>query len=170
MARTRFKVKEGIAVADDVSDVGYPLVPVGTVLPFAGSTAPEGWLLCDGRSTGILRATYANLFAVIGTTYGAGDGSTTFNLPDALGRTIVGAGAGSGLTSRTLATKSGGETSTISTSNLPAHTHGLNNHTHTLGGHTHTTYIDPPNTGSGYVSSDHAHGTDYNSSHDHGLY
>lgn len=52
----------------------------GIVLPFAGSTAPSGWLRCDGAA--VSRTTYAKLFAVIGTTYGAGDGSTTFNLPN----------------------------------------------------------------------------------------
>lgn len=167
MARTRFKVKEGISIADDNSAGGYPLIPVGTVLSFAGSSAPEGWLLCDGSA--VSRTTYANLWATISTTYGSGDGSTTFNIPDAMGRTIVGAGAGSGLTSRTIATKSGGETSTIDTTNLPPHTHGLNSHTHTLGNHTHTTYIDPPNTGSGTVSADHAHSI-YSDSHWHALY
>jgi len=60
----------------------------GTVLPFAGSTAPAGWLLCDGSAAS--RATYANLFGVIGTTYGVGDGSTTFGLPDLRGRVIAG--------------------------------------------------------------------------------
>lgn len=156
MARTRFKVKEGLSVADDNSAGGYPLVPVGTVMAFAGSTAPEGWLMCDGSA--VVRTTYANLWAVLGTTYGSGDGSTTFNLPDALGRSIVGAGSGSGLTARTLSTKSGSEAVTIGTSNLPPHTHGLNNHTHTLGGHTHTTSVNPPNTGSGDENNSHYHG------------
>ncbi|NBO26841.1 MAG: tail fiber protein [Actinobacteria bacterium] len=59
------------------------IAPTGTVLPFAGSTAPEGWLLCDGSA--INRTTYATLFAVTSTTYGTGDGSTTFNLPDMRG-------------------------------------------------------------------------------------
>lgn len=59
------------------------IAPTGTVLPFAGSTAPEGWLLCDGTAKS--RTTYANLFAVISTTYGVGDGSTTFNIPDMRG-------------------------------------------------------------------------------------
>lgn len=168
MARTRFKVKEGIAVADDNSAGGYPLVPVGTVVAFAGSSAPEGWLLCDGSA--VSRTTYANLWATLSTTYGSGDGSTTFNIPDAMGRTVVGAGAGSGLTSRTLSSKSGAETSTIGTSNLPAHTHGLNSHTHTLGGHTHNTYIDPPNTNSGTVSADHGHTAYGSGGHEHRLY
>ena len=53
--------------------------PVGSIKPFAGTTVPDGYLLCDGSA--ISRTTYAALFAVIGTTYGTGDGSTTFNLP-----------------------------------------------------------------------------------------
>src|SRR5690606_26311907 len=56
------------------------LSPTGAVIPFAGSSAPAGWLLCDGSA--VLRSEYPDLFAVVGTTYGAGDGSTTFNLPD----------------------------------------------------------------------------------------
>lgn len=55
-------------------------LPVGSILPFGGSTAPSGYLLCNGAT--ISRTTYANLFAKIGTTYGAGDGSTTFALPN----------------------------------------------------------------------------------------
>lgn len=56
----------------------------GIVLPFAGSTAPSGWLFCDGSA--VSRTTYAKLFAAIGTTYGTGDGSTTFNLPNLIDR------------------------------------------------------------------------------------
>ena len=56
-------------------------VPTGVILPFGGTTAPTGFLICDGSA--ISRTSYADLFAVIGTTYGSGDGSTTFNLPDA---------------------------------------------------------------------------------------
>lgn len=58
--------------------------PAGTLVPFAAATAPTGWLLCYGQA--VSRATYAALFAVVGTTYGTGDGSTTFNLPDMRGR------------------------------------------------------------------------------------
>ena len=54
--------------------------PVGSVKSFAGTSTPSGWLVCDGSA--ISRSTYANLFSVIGTTWGVGDGSTTFNLPD----------------------------------------------------------------------------------------
>lgn len=63
-------------------------VPPGIVWPYAGSSAPTGFLLCYGQA--ISRTTYANLYAVIGTTYGTGDGSTTFNLPDLRGRAVFG--------------------------------------------------------------------------------
>ena len=64
-------------------------VPVGAMVPWAGgSTAPARFLIADGSA--VSRTTYADLFAAIGTTYGAGDGTTTFNLPDTRGRVIVG--------------------------------------------------------------------------------
>lgn len=64
--------------------------PVGTIIAYAANTAPTGFLLCDGSA--VSRTTYAALFAVIGTTWGSGDGSTTFNLPD--GRAVAAVGAG----------------------------------------------------------------------------
>lgn len=64
------------------------LVPAGSVMAYAGSAAPSGWLLCDGSA--VSRTTYATLFAAVNTVYGAGDGSTTFNVPDATGRVIAG--------------------------------------------------------------------------------
>ena len=63
-------------------------LPSGIIMPFAGATTPAGWLLCDGSA--ISRTTYSSLFTALGTTHGAGDGSTTFNLPDLRGRTIAG--------------------------------------------------------------------------------
>ena len=59
------------------------LIPAGTVQMFAGNTIPAGWLLCDGSA--VSRTDYAKLFSAIGTTWGAGDGSTTFNLPNSIG-------------------------------------------------------------------------------------
>lgn len=59
-------------------------VPVGTIIPFAGNSIPEGYLSCDGSA--ISRTDYATLFAVIGTIHGSGDGNLTFNLPDMRGR------------------------------------------------------------------------------------
>lgn len=63
-------------------------IPSGMLAPFAGTSAPSGWFLCYGQA--VSRTTYAALFTAIGTTYGTGDGSTTFNLPDLRGRTIAG--------------------------------------------------------------------------------
>jgi microcystin-dependent protein len=65
-------------------------VPVGAVMPYSGGGAPTGWLVADGSA--VSRTQYAGLFSVIGTAYGAGDGSTTFNLPDLRGRGVVGKG------------------------------------------------------------------------------
>ena len=68
-------------------------VPAGTILPFGGSTAPDGYLFADGSA--VSRTDYADLFAVYGTTFGAGDGSTTFNIPDSAECTFVGVGTSS---------------------------------------------------------------------------
>lgn len=92
----------------------------GVIQMFAGATPPAGWLLCDGSA--VSRTTYATLFAAIGTTWGVGDGSTTFNLPDLRGRAPIGAGTGSGLTARTLGDVVGSEY-------LQAHTHAFTNPT-----------------------------------------
>jgi microcystin-dependent protein len=68
------------------------LVPTGAILPYGGSAAPSNFLLCDG--TAVSRSTYNTLFGIIGTTFGVGNGSTTFNLPDLRNRMPIGAGAG----------------------------------------------------------------------------
>ena len=73
--RKEIRIHDGSTAGGNV--VG--LTP-GFIAPFAGSTAPDGWLVCDGSA--ISRTRYADLFAVIGTTYGSGDGNTTFNLPN----------------------------------------------------------------------------------------
>ena len=97
--------------------------PSGAILQFAGSSAPANWLLCDGAL--VSRTTYATLFGVVGTTYGAGDGSTTFKLPDLRGRVPIGAGQGSGLTSRVIAATGGAETHTLTENEMPSHTHTI---------------------------------------------
>lgn len=88
-------------------------VPVGTMLPFAGAASPTGYLVCNGAA--VSRATYASLFTIIGTTYGAGDLLTTFNLPDFRGRSLVGVGTGSatGATDWTLGETAGEEANAI---------------------------------------------------------
>jgi microcystin-dependent protein len=95
--------------------------PPGTVVAFAGTTAPHGWLLCDGSA--VSRTTYAALFAITQITYGGGDGINTFNLPDARGRVILGAGAGAGLTSRIMGQTLGEETHTLDIAEMPSHSH-----------------------------------------------
>lgn len=87
--------------------------PPGAVIPYAGSSAPDGWLLCDGRT--VSRTTYAALFAVIGTTYGAGDGKSTFALPNLQGRVAAGTSS-----SHPLASKAGADSKQITRANLPA--------------------------------------------------
>lgn len=97
--------------------------PVGEVTAFAGSSAPTGWLLCDGSA--VSRTTYAALFAIIGTTYGAGNGSTTFNLPNLKGRVIVGKDSAQ-TEFDALAETGGAKTHTLSTTEIPSHTHPVN--------------------------------------------
>jgi hypothetical protein len=88
--------------------IGAPAIP-GFIGMWGGGAAPAGWLLCDGAA--VSRSTYASLFAAIGTTHGAGNGSTTFNVPDLRSRYPMGAGAGPGLTARTAGQKFGIENS-----------------------------------------------------------
>lgn len=64
------------------------LAPIGSILGFAGASAPTGWVFCDG--TALSRTDYAALYAALGTSFGSGDGSTTFNVPDLRGRVLVG--------------------------------------------------------------------------------
>lgn len=110
-------------------------VAIGSVQLVAGTPdTAGGWLICDGSA--VSRTTYARLFAIIGTTFGAGDGSTTFNLPDLRGRVPVGSGAGTGLTARTLGQTFGEETHTLTVTEMPSHNHTINDP-----GHTHTTNL-----------------------------
>lgn len=74
--------------ADGVRGVSPAGLPVGAMTPFAGASAPAGWLLCYGQA--VSRSTYAHLFEALGTTYGTGDGTATFNLPDLRGRSVFG--------------------------------------------------------------------------------
>lgn len=94
---------------------GGGLVFTGTVVDFAGPTAPNGYLACDGSE--ISRTTYAGLFVAIGTTWGGGDGTTTFNLPNFQGAVALGSGA------LAVGDTGGSDTTTLAIANLPAHTH-----------------------------------------------
>jgi microcystin-dependent protein len=130
------KIQDG-AVTSAKLDAGAisTLMPTGSVLPYAGSSAPTGYFLCDGSAKS--RTTESALFAIIGTTYGAGDGSTTFSLPDLRGRVIAGqddmggtsanrlTGQTGGLDGDILGASGGAETHTLSISEMPAHTHSV---------------------------------------------
>ena len=129
-------IPDGYAVvADGVGGYAHesiPLLPTGVVLPYAGSSTPSGWLLCNGAA--VSRTTYATLFAVIGTTYGVGDGSTTFNLPDLRGRIPggldnLGGSSANRITDAqadSLGGNMGEEAHTLSATEMPAHNHRLN--------------------------------------------
>lgn len=100
-----------------------PSIPAGIIDVFAGDTVPTGYLLCDGSA--VDRTTYATLFAVIGTTYGVGDGSTTFNVPNLSGRVVIGVSG-----THALGSTGGSETITLTESELPAHAHEVPQHGH----------------------------------------
>ena len=95
----------------------------GIITTFAGSVPPAGWLPCDGSA--VSRTDYATLFAVVGTTYGAGDGSTTFNLPDLSGRVVIGVSG-----THAIGSTGGSETVTLTEDQLPAHVHEVPQHGH----------------------------------------
>ena len=101
---------------------------IGEIRWFAGNFAPRGWALCEGQLLPI--SNNQALFSLFGTTYG-GDGRTTFALPDLRGRAPVHAGTGPGLGNRRLGAHFGSETATVTTSQLPSHSHVLQAGTNT---------------------------------------
>jgi len=114
-------------------------VPSGTILPYGGdpSSPPSGYLYCNAAA--VSRTTYADLFATIGTTYGSGDGSTTFNVPDLMGRSPLGSGTGSGLSARTRGTKDGVQSVTLQATESGTAVHGHTApSTGSAGAHSHT--------------------------------
>lgn len=122
--------RDNVSIPEIETPATPEAVPPGAVLPYGGSAAPTGYLLCDGAA--VSRVTYADLFAAIGENFGAGNGSTTFNLPDLRGRFPFGV-AVSG-TGNTLGATFGQIDHVHSG---PAHTHQVAAHTHTMP-HTHS--------------------------------
>jgi microcystin-dependent protein len=117
-----------VTVAKLAAAVQQLLVPAGAVQAFAMNSAPSGWLAADG--TAVSRSTYATLFAAISTTYGVGDGSTTFALPDLRGYFVRGSGTNSdGTAAGTFGVKQADD--------LKSHTHGVTDPGHV---HIFTTY------------------------------
>ena len=149
----------------DALALGGAMAPVGAVLPFAGAAAPNGWVLCSGQA--LSRTTYANLYAVIGTTYGIGDGSTTLNVPDIRGRVPAGVdnmggtasnrltAAGSGVTGTTLGASGGAESHTLTAAQMPQHNHAITDpgHSHAFASGTAWTNGGPQTWGGGSAGS-----------------
>ena len=123
VSSTEIGYVDGVTSAIQTQFNNIASVPTGTLTMFAGASAPTGYLLCDG--TAVSRTTYATLFGVISTTYGVGDNSTTFNLPDLRGRAPIGVGTGTGLTARALGATVGTETHTLTAAEIPGHTHSV---------------------------------------------
>lgn len=127
-----FDVPDASIIRAMLTDLLKP--PIGHVVPFAGTTPPAGWLLCNGSA--ISRTTYALLFATIGVTYGAGNGTTTFNLPDTQGRVILGVSG-----THALGSTGGSETAAgLAHTHPGSHSHGhahTHSHAHTGALHTH---------------------------------
>jgi len=93
----------------------------GMIIAFAGETVPDGWADCNGDT--LSRTLYPETFAALGTIWGVGDGSTTFNLPDFRGRGIIGVGTGTSLTPRALGDEVGFEAVTLTVDEMPTHGH-----------------------------------------------
>jgi microcystin-dependent protein len=81
---------KNLRIHDGSTAGGYEIIPAGTIVAYGGATAPTGWLLCDAAA--VSRTTYARLFAIIGTAFGVGDGTTTFNVPELRDRLTLGKG------------------------------------------------------------------------------
>lgn len=158
------------ALADKLDGIVLPaanpqnLQPGDLVLSAAAVRA--GCLICDGAPYN--RATYAALYAALGgasSPFGQGDGSTTFNVPDYRGRTILGAGAGPGLTTRNRGDKGGEETHTLTVAEVATHAHGVTDPGHGHGvsdpGHAHSVY-DPTHAHVMYSRTDFPRGTGAN--------
>lgn len=144
---TTSKINDGDVTKDKLaSDAQAFLVPTAGVLPYAGSSAPSGFLICDGSA--VDRTTFADLFAVIGETHGNGNGTTTFNIPDYRGRFLRGVDSGAGRdpdagsrTAMGTAGNTGDNVGSVQADELDSHNHSI-----TDPGHTHANSV-PSNTG-----------------------
>lgn len=163
---TTQKLADG-AVTQAKIDPAVIFVPTGALLPFAGASAPSGFLLCDGSA--ISRTTYSGLFTAIGTAHGAGDGTTTFNVPDLRGRAIAGkdnmggtaanrlTSGGSGIPGTTLGATGGAETHALTAAENATHNHGVTDpgHVHVIGSSTSAADSSVPTLGGSTASSNY---------------
>jgi microcystin-dependent protein len=155
-ARSTLGIYSQTQVDDAVTAAVAAAVPPGTVVDFAGTAAPDGWLLCFGQA--VSRSTYAALFAKIGTAHGVGNGTTTFNLPDLRGRVTAGKDNMGGTSANRLTALSGGlngdnlgeaggaESHTLLVAQLPSHNHGVGTlATSSAGAHVHAVAFNQSN-------------------------
>lgn len=132
------QAKVGVNSSAVTSSLDYKIttgIPSGVINMWSTTTAPTGWLICDG--TTVSRTTYAALFAVISTTYGVGDGSTTFTLPNLKGKVPVGRDSADA-SFDTMGELGGAKTHTLTSTEMPSHTHTQDSHNHTQNSHNHT--------------------------------
>lgn len=113
----------------------YAFIPIGTVMVWADDNPPSNFLKLNGAA--ISRTVHAALFAKWGIRYGAGNGSTTFNLPNVGGRALIGAGNGAGLTPRGVGDAGGAEKHKLTESEMPSHGHNFSGSTSSAGEHSH---------------------------------
>ena len=133
--------RNALNIAGDISITGsYKVngenltdaIPVGTIMPYVNNIAPTGWFPCDGRE--LSRSEYQELYDIIKDTYGNGNGTTTFNIPDMRGRDIIGSGQGPNLSQRNLGEKGGEEKHKMTEEELVSHSHRTLNTTSEIGG------------------------------------
>lgn len=129
---------------DGANLTGIEGIPTATIVPWSDSSVPSGFLECNGAA--VSRSTYADLFAIIGTTYGSGDGSTTFDLPDLQDNVAVGKSGTKNLAS------TGGANTVASTGNVAGSTANATLSTAQLASHSHSLYRQGPINPSGIPS------------------
>lgn len=124
---TAAKISQLGANDDYLKDAVDSAIQPGMMAAWPGTTPPDGWLAADGSA--VSRSTYADLFAVLGTSRGEGNGTTTFNLPNYKGRTLVGYDVGQ-TEFNAIGKQGGAKTHTLSANEMPAHSHGVNDPGH----------------------------------------
>ena len=152
---------------DGANLTGIEGIPTATIVPWSSASVPSGFLECNG--TAVSRSTYSALFAIVGTTYGAGDGSTTFNTPDLQDNTPVGKsgtkalGSTGGANTVAATGNVGGSTAnaTLSTAQLASHSH--------VGGGNNTGNRGAPNTANDGFSRSSTANTGSGSGHSHNM-